>query len=240
MHSAQSQSADGLAHVIGATDEADHPFHFHGAAGLLVLGGLLLGYHQLASVPAAFCSLSFGGRPLISSTVLERVSATCGTSFKPSNAAKVALPTLCGMEAPSDLVSTFVIPATCITLRTGPPAMTPVPSEAGFSSTCAEPYRPKTWCGIVVPFRFSLIRFFFACSMPFLMAMGTSRALPMPNPAWPWLSPTTTSAEKPRFLPPLTTLVTGLRAMTSSFSSERLTLRFRRTDKLSRNSCLDI
>src|SRR5580765_4369929 len=105
MHSAQSQPADGLAHVIGATDEADHPFHFHGAAGLLVRGGFFLGSHQLASLPAAFCSL--GGRPLISSTVLERVSATWATSFKPSNAAKVALTTLCGFDVPSDLVRTF-------------------------------------------------------------------------------------------------------------------------------------
>ena len=52
--------------------------------------------------------------------------------------------------------------------------------------------------------------FFFACSMALRMAMGTSRALPMPNPAWPPWSPTTTSAEKLRFLPPFTTFVTRL------------------------------
>src|ERR1700741_427558 len=93
---------------------------------------------------------------------------------------------------------------------------------------------------MVVPFKFSLIKFFFACSMPFLMAMGTSRALPMPNPAWPRLSPTTTSAEKLRFLPPFTTLVTRLMAMTSSFKSEGFTSRRRRTAKLSRRICFDI
>src|SRR4030081_1199189 len=76
--------------------------------------------------------------------------------------------------------------------------------------------------------------------MPFLMAMGTSRALPMPNPAWPWLSPTTTSAEKLRFLPPFTTLVTRLMAITSSFSSEGFTSRSRRTARLSRKICFDI
>src|SRR5258708_30181601 len=137
MHPAQTESANGLPHVIGATDEADHPFLFCGAAGFLALGGFFTGDHYLASLPAAFCS--FGGLPLISSTVLERVSATCATSFKPSSAAKVALTTLCGFEVPSDLVSTLVIPATCITLRTGPPAITPVPSEPGLSKTCAEP-----------------------------------------------------------------------------------------------------
>src|SRR5258707_15416316 len=93
---------------------------------------------------------------------------------------------------------------------------------------------------MVVPFILSLIRFFFACSMPFLIAMGTSRALPMPNPAWPWLSPTTTKAENLSFLPPFTTLVTRLRAITSSFSSEGLTSRSRRTARLSRKICFDI
>src|SRR6202011_567319 len=91
-----------------------------------------------------------------------------------------------------------------------------------------------------VPFRFSLIRFFLACSIAFLIAIGTSRALPMPKPACPWLSPTTTSAEKLRFLPPLTTLVTRLMAITSSFSSEGFTSRSRRTARLSRKICFDI
>jgi hypothetical protein len=43
-----------------------------------------------------------------------------------------------------------------------------------------------------------------------LIAEGTSRALPTPNPTTPWPSPTTTRALKLRFLPPLTTLVTRL------------------------------
>src|SRR5262249_42368802 len=93
---------------------------------------------------------------------------------------------------------------------------------------------------MLVPLRLSLIKFFLACSMPFLMAMGTSRALPMPKPAWPWLSPTTTSAEKLRFLPPLTTLVTRLIAITSSFRSEELTPTNRRTANLSRRICFDM
>src|ERR1700688_2566916 len=47
--------------------------------------------------------------------------------------------------------------------------------------------------------------------MPFLIAAGTSLALPVPKPTIlaPG-SPTTTSAEKLKFLPPLTTLVTRL------------------------------
>src|SRR5687768_11033429 len=51
------------------------------------------------------------------------------------------------------------------------------------------------------------------------MADGTSFALPMPKPTTPWPSPTTTSALKLRFLPPLTTLVTRLIETTVSLMS---------------------
>src|SRR5689334_10007448 len=134
VQSPQAQAADGLAHVIGAANKADHPLDFHVAGAFF--GSFLLRAHALLSLTAAF---SLAGLPLISSTVFERVSATCAASFRPSRAANVALTTLCGLDVPMDFVSTLVIPATCITLRTGPPAITPVPSPAGFSSTCAEP-----------------------------------------------------------------------------------------------------
>src|SRR5688500_6773383 len=55
--------------------------------------------------------------------------------------------------------------------------------------------------------------------MPFLIAEGTSLALPTPKPTTPWPSPTTTSALKLRFLPPLTTLVTRLIDTTVSLIS---------------------
>ena len=61
--------------------------------------------------------------------------------------------------------------------------------------------------------------FFLAISMPFLMATGTSFALPAPKPTRPLPSPTTTSAEKQKFLPPLTTLVTRLMWTTWSINS---------------------
>src|SRR5262249_55485344 len=66
------------------------------------------------------------------------------------------------------------------------------------------------------------IRFFFAASIPFLIAEGTSFALPMPKPTTPWPSPTTTRALKLRFLPPLTTFVTRLIATTLSLMSSWL------------------
>src|SRR5438105_6826752 len=134
MQSSQTETANGLAHVVGAANEADYPLDLHVAGAFS--GGFLLRGHALLSPTAAF---SLAGLPLISSTVFERVSATCAASFKPSKAANVALTTLCGLDVPMDFVSTLVIPATCITFLTGPPAITPVPSPAGFNRTCAEP-----------------------------------------------------------------------------------------------------
>src|ERR1041385_1851331 len=111
------------------------------------------------------------------------------------------------------------MPADSTTARTAPPAMRPVPSGAGLSSTLPEPNLPTTWCGMVVPFSGTRMRLFFAASMPFLIAEGTSFALPTPKPTTPWPSPTTTSALKLRFLPPLTTFVTRLMETTVSLIS---------------------
>src|SRR5687768_10374213 len=138
------------------------------------------------------------------------------SSISPWNVART---TLWWLADPIDLVSTFWMPADSTTARTAPPAMMPVPSGAGFSSTWPAPNLPSTGCGTVVPFSGTRIRDFFAASIPFLIAEGTSFALPTPNPTTPWPSPTTTSALKLRFLPPLTTLVTRLIDTTLSLMS---------------------
>src|SRR5450432_3252689 len=71
---------------------------------------------------------------------------------------------------------------------------------------------------MVVASTCTLRKFFFAASIPFLIAAGTSLALPVPKPTILALgSPTTTRAEKLMFLPPLTTLVTRLIDTTCSF-----------------------
>src|SRR6186713_2223131 len=111
------------------------------------------------------------------------------------------------------------MPHDSTTARTAPPAMMPVPSGAGLSSTCPAPKRPSTGCGTVVPLSGTRISDFFAASMPFLIAEGTSFALPTPKPTTPCPSPTTTSALKLRFLPPLTTFVTRLIETTVSLIS---------------------
>src|SRR6185295_671871 len=150
---------------------------------------------------------------------LPRSRAIVPGSFRPSRPATVARTTLWALAEPSDLVTMLAIPAASTTARTAPPAMIPVPSGAGLRSTDPAPKVPTIRCGIVVPAIGTRIRFFLAASMPFLIAEGTSFALPMPKPTTPWPSPTTTSALKLRFLPPLTTLVTRLMETTLSLMS---------------------
>src|ERR1700689_3584859 len=107
VQAAQTEAANRLTDVIGRADETDDLLDFDGA----LCSGLFfflfrIGAHELPSAPAAAPPFCFGDLPRISSTVFERVSATCAMSFRLSSAAKVAFTTLCGFEVPSDLVST--------------------------------------------------------------------------------------------------------------------------------------
>src|SRR5579871_503409 len=79
------------------------------------------------------------GQAYNSCTVLPRKEATPSRLLRFRSASNVALITLCGFVVPIDLVSTFCTPAEVMTARTAPPAMTPVPSGAGLSSTLPEP-----------------------------------------------------------------------------------------------------
>src|SRR5580704_6013500 len=138
IHAAKTQPADRLPHVLRAGDKTSHPLDFQNSRCFLRHNNSYSRRNQRPS----------------SSTVFERSSATLAMSFRRNRASKVALMTLCGFDVPIDFVSTLEIPATSITARTGPPAIIPVPSGAGFSITWPEPYKPRTWCGIVVPFKF--------------------------------------------------------------------------------------
>ena len=123
---------------------------------------------------------------------------------------------LIGFDEPIDFDRMSLIPAASTTARTGPPAMTPVPGAAGFSSTRPAPSSPMTSCGIVEPIIGISTMFLLATSTPFWMAAGTSLALPWPTPTRPAPSPTTTSAVKLNRRPPLTTLATRLIETTRS------------------------
>src|SRR5438093_1145685 len=118
--------------------------------------------------------------------------------------------------------STLVTPITSNTARMGPPAMMPVPSEAGCMITFEEPCLPITACCSVPFFRDTRNILRRASSRAFWTATGTSRALPLPMPTAPSPSPTTVSAAKPRIRPPFTTLVTRFTETIFSFRpSER-------------------
>src|SRR5262249_51590207 len=131
----------------------------------------------------------------------------------------VARTMLFGLFDPMHFVSTLASPASSTTARTPPPAMTPVPSDAGLSSTSPAPNRPVTSNGMVPSTSGTSTMSFLAFSMPLRMASGTSFALPSPKPTRPALSPTTTSALKLKRRPPLTTFATRLMWTTFSFSS---------------------
>src|SRR5690625_3308654 len=125
---------------------------------------------------------------------------------------------LWGLEVPRDLESIFCTPATSSIAFTAPPAITPVPSDAGLRRTSPAPALPTTgWCILPVLVRGILIRFFRALSNPFWMASETSFALPSPCPTTPSPFPTTTMALKLNLRPPFTTLATRL--MCTNFSS---------------------
>ncbi len=63
---------------------------------------------------------------------------------RPSIAARTML---CGLVEPRLLVRMSLTPAHSSTARTAPPAMTPAPGAAGFSSTRPAPCLPTTSCG---------------------------------------------------------------------------------------------
>ena len=75
-----------------------------------------------------------------------------------------------------------MIPASSITARAGPPAITPVPSGAFLSNTEALPNLPIKSC-VILPFSSNEteISFFAASSFPLRIASGISAAFPPPR-----------------------------------------------------------
>src|ERR1700759_130762 len=77
-----------------------------------------------------------------------------------------------------------------------------------------------SWCSVRPSRSATRVRLRLADSVALRLASGTSRALPWPKPARPFWSPITTSAAKPKRLPPLTTFATRL--MWTSLSTNSL------------------
>src|SRR5215218_5133061 len=129
---------------------------------------------------SAGCSPSDGAfsSPSTSRTVRPRSFATSSGLRRSWSAATVAFTRLIGFWLPSDFESTSLIPASSSTARTPPPAITPVPGEAGFRRTREAECTPIVSCVIVAPCMGTLNRFLRARSTPFWIATGTSFALP--------------------------------------------------------------
>ena len=128
------------------------------------------------SVSAA-CPFSLES-PSTASTDSPRSAAISSGLRRSCRPAIVALTRLIGFWDPSDLDRMSWIPASSSTARTPPPAITPVPGDAGLRKTRPEPNTPVVWCVIVAPWRGTRNRRFFAFSTPFWIASGTSLALP--------------------------------------------------------------
>ena len=90
----------------------------------------------------------------------------------------VAWATLMPLDEPSDLHRMSWIPAISRMARAAPPAMTPVPGEAGLSMTRPAPASPMIGWVMVEPARGTSNMFLRASSMPFCTARPASLALP--------------------------------------------------------------
>src|ERR1051325_4636680 len=139
-----------LHHLHEMRNLGDHPAHFLGVGTLADAVHLseAEGFERLAHLARAadaapdllhFDGLPFGAHASAASSPLPRRARAPFSVRSCLRASKVALTTLCGLAVPSDLVRMFWIPADSRMARTGPPAMTPVPSEAGLSSTLPAP-----------------------------------------------------------------------------------------------------
>src|SRR5262245_53312961 len=226
---AQAEPADHRPLVALEPDRAFDERHLHGAALAVCSlvrhpGRSATALRSMRRRPHTICPMDrerSGERyALASSSIsLPRSVPSVTGSLSYDNPSNVARTTLCGFADPRDFVRMFITPADSTTARTAPPAMMPVPSGAGFNSTRPDPNAPVIGCGMVLPCSGTRIRLFFAASIPFLIADGTSFALPTPMRTTPSPSPTPTSALKLRFLPPFTTFVTRLMDTTVSLMS---------------------
>src|SRR5215467_899637 len=112
----QAEPLDGRAHRVllpdGAADLLHTELRFHWGVSRLV------------------CDLRSAGR--ISPVCLPRLCATSSTLRRLRRACTVARTTLWGLVLPRHFVRMSWMPALSTTARTAPPAMTPVPCEAGF------------------------------------------------------------------------------------------------------------
>src|SRR3954453_7854599 len=156
--------------------------HLHDAGASSAASVVPFAAPPSASPAGAPSSVSVAARspPSPSTWLIERPrsSATSSGVRRDCSPATVAFTRLMGFCEPSDLLRMSWRPASSRTARTPPPAMTPVPSDAGLRKPLPEPNSPVTVWVIVEPCFGTRNRFFFARSTPFWIASGASLALP--------------------------------------------------------------
>src|SRR5690606_6612015 len=152
---------------------------------------LLLGTDQALDERDLDLLVSHGAYSRISATDLPRLAAISDGVLVLNRPFSVARTTLYGLVEPRHLATTSVTPITSNTARIWPPAMMPVPGEAGCIRTTAAPCLTTTVCSRVPDFRLTLFILRRASSIAFCTATGTSRDLPLPMPTAPSPSPTT-------------------------------------------------
>ena len=110
-------------------------------------------------------------------------SATSAKVRKVDRALTAALALLSGLLEPSCLAKILRTPANSSTVRTAPPAITPVPGAAGRMITLAPPPVPSIGWGMELDLVMGIsMRCFLPSATPFLTAPITSEALPTPTP----------------------------------------------------------
>src|SRR5512133_422557 len=130
--SLQTQAPQGVPLILLSANRAPH------------LANLQLGHHESTASRAR--NRAAGAT---SSTAFPRRLATDSGCSRLCSAATVACTTLMALAEPSDFASTSRTPAHSSTARAEPPAITPVPGEAGRSMTTPAAFSPCTGCGIV-------------------------------------------------------------------------------------------
>src|SRR5687768_17055098 len=130
----QTQRAQRVALVLLASDAGldlgDLELRHDAPAPAAAFSSALAAASAMPSLPAR--SRAAGAT---SSTVRPRRLATSSGDSSILRASTVAWTMLMAFDEPSDLLSTSCTPAASSTARTGPPAMTPVPGDAGRRNT---------------------------------------------------------------------------------------------------------
>src|SRR5688572_22583282 len=149
---AEAERAQGTEVTIGLTDSTTHLRDLqlaHSLVSSVSAAPTTTSSASFAAACFAACAAAETGRTW--AIVRPRIAATSSGRTSRLSPSTVARHMLIGFVVPRLFASTSRIPASSSTARVPPPAMTPVPSLAGRSTTRAASNRPTISCVIVCP-----------------------------------------------------------------------------------------